>query len=121
MSGSEQQSADRQDDSPADEQGRSPRAVWGFRALGIVLALLVYLALGGADLSQGGRVTGAVATLMAVWWMSEAIPLSATSLLPIILLPAFTGLTVDDVTMPYADPIVFLFLGGFLIAIAMQK
>jgi sodium-dependent dicarboxylate transporter 2/3/5 len=100
---------------------RSPRTVWGFRILGVVLAAAVYLGLSGADLSQDGRVVAAVATLMAVWWMSEAIPLSGTALLPIVLLPALTGLTIDDATLPYADPIVFLFLGGFLIAIAMQK
>ncbi len=103
------------------EPSRSPKATWGFRALGVGLAVVVYLLLGGADLSQDGRVVAAIGTLMAVWWMSEAIPLSATSLLPIALFPALTALTIDDATMPYADPIVFLFLGGFLIAIAMQK
>jgi len=103
------------------EPARSPRTTWGFRLLGVGLAALVYLAMGGADLSSDGRVVAALATLMAVWWMSEAMPLSATSLLPIVVLPAFTALTIDEATLPYADPIVFLFLGGFLIAIAMQK
>ena len=103
------------------EPTRSRTATWGFRGLGVGLALVVYLLLGGADLSQDGRVVAAIGTLMAIWWMSEAIPLSATSLLPIALFPALTALTIDDATMPYADPIVFLFLGGFLIAIAMQK
>ncbi|QZY27889.1 SLC13 family permease [Nocardioides coralli] len=101
--------------------GRSPQATWAFRGLGIGLAVLVYLLLGGADLSQDGRFVAAIGTLMAVWWMSEAIPLSATALIPIVTLPTFTELTIDDATLPYADPIVFLFLGGFLIAIAMQK
>ena len=105
----------------AGDGGRSPMMVWGFRALGLGLAALVYLALGGADLSGDARVVAATATLMAVWWMTEALPLSATALLPIIAFPALTALTIDDATAPYADPIVFLFLGGFLIAIAMQK
>ncbi|WP_201931817.1 SLC13 family permease [Nocardioides donggukensis] len=103
------------------EPARSPALTWGFRALGPVLALVVYLSLSGADLSRDGRVVAAVATLMAVWWMSEALPLSATALLPIVLFPPLTALAIDDATLPYADPIVFLFLGGFLIAIAMQK
>ncbi|MBR7744143.1 DASS family sodium-coupled anion symporter [Phycicoccus sp. BSK3Z-2] len=101
--------------------GRPARTVWGLRLLGVVLAGVVYLALGGAELSQDGRVVAAVAVLMAVWWMSEAIPLSATALIPIVALPWLTELDVDAATAPYADPIVFLFLGGFLIAIAMQK
>ena len=66
-------------------------------------------------------VVAAIGTLMAVWWMTEAIPLSATSLLPIVLFPVLTDRTVAQATAPYANPIVFLFLGGFLIAIAMQK
>jgi sodium-dependent dicarboxylate transporter 2/3/5 len=49
------------------------------------------------------------------------VPLSITSLLPIVLFPVLTALTVAETTAPYANPIVFLFLGGFLIAIAMQK
>jgi sodium-dependent dicarboxylate transporter 2/3/5 len=108
------EAADRQPPPPA-------RTTWAFRALGLVLALAVYLALGGADLAQDARVVAAVGTLMAVWWMTEALPLSATALLPIALFPPLTALAIDDATLPYADPIVFLFLGGFLIAIAMQK
>lgn len=100
---------------------RAPRATWAFRAVGLGLAVVVYLALGAADLSQDGRVVAAVGALMAVWWMSEAIPLTATALLPLVLFPALTDLAIADAAAPYADPIVFLFLGGFLIAIAMQK
>jgi sodium-dependent dicarboxylate transporter 2/3/5 len=101
--------------------GRSTTTVWAFRALGPLLALAVWLALGGSDLSADGRVVAAIGTLMAVWWMSEALPLAATSLVPIAAIPALTDLGIADATTPYADPIVFLFLGGFLIAIAMQK
>ncbi len=103
------------------EPARSPRRVWTLRALGLGLAALVYVAMGAADLSQDGRVVATIATLMAVWWMTEAIPLSATALIPLVALPSFTDLEIGDATAPYADPIVFLFLGGFLIAIAMQK
>ena len=109
---------------PRHEGGptRSARHTWGVRVLGVVIAGAVYVALGGAELSQDGRVVAAVGALMATWWMTEALPLAATALLPIALLPALTdGVAVPDATAPYADPIVFLFLGGFLIAIAMQK
>jgi sodium-dependent dicarboxylate transporter 2/3/5 len=108
-------------DRESQSSPRSPGRTWGFRALGLGLAALVYVALGGSDLSGDARWVATIGTLMAVWWMSEAIPLAATALLPMVLFPVFTGLAVADVTAPYADPIVFLFLGGFLIAIAMQK
>ncbi|WP_205961880.1 SLC13 family permease [Paracoccus aestuarii] len=101
---------------------RSARMIWGLRLLGLGLAALVWFALGGqADLSPDARIVAAVGTLMAVWWMTEAIPLSATALLPIVLIPALTDRTVAQATQPYASSIVFLFLGGFLIAIAMEK
>lgn len=85
------------------------------------MALIVYALLGGADLSADARTVAAIATLMAFWWMTEAIPLAATSLLPIVLIPALTARNVGETTASYASPIVFLFLGGFLIAIAMEK
>lgn len=101
--------------------GRTAGRLWLLRGLGLVGALAVYLLLGASELPRDARVVAAVGTLMAVWWMSEAVPLPVTSLLPIILFPLFTERTVMAATAPYANPIVFLFLGGFLIAIAMQK
>ncbi|RCV90373.1 anion transporter [Vreelandella rituensis] len=95
---------------------------WGLRAFGLIMALLVWTAMGFAeDLSSDARWVATIATLMAVWWMTEAIPLSATALLPIVLIPMLTARTVGESTAPYASSIVFLFLGGFLIAIAMEK
>ena len=101
---------------------RPPGRVWAFRGLGLLAAGLTWLALGSATaLEPTGRMVAAIGVLMAVWWMTEALPLSATALVPIVAFPAFGILSVGDATAPYADPIVFLFLGGFLIAIAMQK
>lgn len=103
-------------------QRTSSKIVWGLRALGLIMAALVWLLLGGAeDLGNDARAVAAVATLMAVWWMTEAVPLPITSLLPIVLLPALTATTVSEATAPYASSLVFLFVGGFLIAIAMEK
>lgn len=102
--------------------GRSAKVIWGLRAFGLLMALLVWLAMGQAEgLSSDARWVATIGTLMAVWWMSEAIPLSATALLPIVLIPMLTERTVAQATAPYASSIVFLFLGGFLIAIAMEK
>ena len=101
---------------------RSARVIWTLRAAGLIAALVVWLAMGASEgLPPDARWVAAIATLMAIWWMTEAIPLAATSLLPIVLLPALTDRTVAESTAPYASSIVFLFLGGFLIAIAMEK
>lgn len=108
--------------SPGPGPGRSAHTIWGLRATGLIIAGVVWLLLGGSEgLSADARNVAAIGTLMAIWWMSEAIPLSATSLLPIVLIPMLTDRTVKDATAPYASSIVFLFLGGFLIAIAMEK
>ncbi|MBL0419297.1 DASS family sodium-coupled anion symporter [Ramlibacter sp. AW1] len=106
---------------PGQVPPRSGLRAWLPRVLGVGAALLVHALLGASELSADARVVAAVATLMAVWWMTEAVPLPVTSLLPIVLFPLMTDRTVAQATAPYANPIVFLFLGGFLLAIAMQK
>ena len=62
----------------------------------------------------------AVGALMAVWWVTEAIPIAATALLPIVLFPVLGVSTVAAATAPYANPAIYLFLGGFLIAMALE-
>ena len=63
----------------------------------------------------------AIAVLMAVWWITEAIPLAATSLIPLILFPVFGILKSDEIASSYINSIIFLFLGGFMIALAMER
>lgn len=65
--------------------------------------------------------TAAVALLMAVWWMTEALPIQATALLPIALFPMLGVLNAREAAEPYADGNIFLFMGGFFIAVTMQK
>lgn len=92
---------------------------------GPLLAGLVYWllpdAVGGVTLSDGGRATAAVAALMATWWLTEALPLAATSLLPVVLFPVLGAASIRDATAPYASDIVFLFMGGFMLGLAMQR
>lgn len=59
---------------------------------------------------------------MAVWWMTEAIPLEATALLPLVLFPSL-GVTrsIQEAAAPYANESIFLYLGGFLLALAVEK
>ena len=101
--------------------GRPVGRTWLWRGLGLAVAAAVWVAMQGADVAPEARAVAAIAALMAVWWVTEAVPLSVTSLLPIALLPLLAGQDVADATAPYASSVVFLFLGGFLIAIAMQK
>ena len=61
-----------------------------------------------------------VAILMATWWLTEALPLPATSLLPILLFPILGINTIKETAFNYAHPIIFLFLGGFILGLAMQ-
>jgi len=63
----------------------------------------------------------AVAALLAIFWLTEAAPISVTALLPIVLFPTLGVSPVAAAAAPYADPIVFLFLGGFLIALAIER
>ncbi|WP_203338329.1 SLC13 family permease [Nocardioides limicola] len=106
----------------ADESQLSPRRVRIGRILGPVLALGTYLLLGmDTSLAPDARAAAAVVVLMAVWWMTEALPLAATALIPIVAFPLLGVLPTAEATAPYASPTVFLFMGGFMIAIAMEK
>ncbi|WP_332630427.1 SLC13 family permease [Halalkalibacter flavus] len=89
--------------------------------LGPLLFMAVVLFFFPEGLSFEGRMVLATTLWVATWWITEAIPIPATSLLPIILLPITGALNGDTVTAAYGNPIIFLFLGGFLIALAMEK
>jgi sodium-dependent dicarboxylate transporter 2/3/5 len=67
------------------------------------------------------KYTLAITALIVVWWITEPIPLAATALLPLVLFPLFGILPVKDAAASYADQIIFLFLGGFIIAASMQR
>lgn len=100
------------------------RIAWSGFVAGPGLALLTYLILPDAEaggLAHAGRATAAIGVWMAVWWMTEAIPLSATALLPVVLFPLFGVLPAAQTLRPYASEIVFLFMGGFMIGLAMQR
>ena len=71
--------------------------------------------------SNAGRATTALAVWMAVWWMTEAVELYATALLPLVALPMTGAASVRAAAAPYAHELIFLFMGGFLIALAMQR
>lgn len=67
------------------------------------------------------RAVAAVTILMGVWWMTEAIPLAATALLPLVIFPLAGVGAIKEVGAPYASATIFLFMGGFLVALALQR
>lgn len=93
------------------------------RFLGPVVAILVWSISqwATAGLSPEGQLAAGIALWMAIWWMTEAIPLPVTAMLPIVLFPLAGILSIEDVTQPYANRYVFLFLGGFMIARAIER
>lgn len=88
--------------------------------LGPLLFLIVLLGLSPEGMSKEALAVLASTVWIATWWITEAIPIPVTSLLPIVLFP-LTGAVTEGVTNQYADSTIFLFLGGFIIAIAMEK
>lgn len=93
---------------------------------GPLLAVALWLALpegdvGGVAFGPAGRATAALAVWMAVWWLSEAFPIEATALLPLVVLPLSGAGTVREAAAPYAHPLIFLFMGGFFLAVTMER
>ncbi len=88
---------------------------------GPAAAVLVGLALPSDALPPEGRIVAATAALMAVWWVTEALPLAMTALVPVAVLPVAGASPLERVAAAYADPLIFLFLGGFLIARAVEE
>jgi sodium-dependent dicarboxylate transporter 2/3/5 len=95
-----------------------------------LLAALTYVLLPDAYLdaegrsvafTHAGRATSAAAVWMAVWWMTEAIPVYATALLPLALLPALGAMPIRQAAAAYGHELIFLFMGGFIIALSMQR
>jgi sodium-dependent dicarboxylate transporter 2/3/5 len=74
-----------------------------------------------AGLSSAGWITLALLLVMALWWITEALPVTATALLPFVVLPMTGAARLNDVAASYMAPVIFLVLGGALLALAMEK
>ncbi|MBI1318760.1 MAG: DASS family sodium-coupled anion symporter [Candidatus Hydrogenedens sp.] len=102
--------------------GRGNR--WRQEAMVWLPLVLCALLLAFADFSPGNPLitrTAAVALLMAAWWITGAIPLAATALLPVALFPVLGIMNAADAASNYVNDIIFLYIGGFLVALAMQR
>lgn len=89
--------------------------------LGPSLFILTLLFFTPEGLLYEGRAILASTLWIAVWWMTEAVPIPVTSLLPIILFPLTGGLELGPTTSAYGSGTIFLFMGGFILALAMEK
>lgn len=96
---------------------------WGrlWLVLGPMIALLVFLTPPPFSIPPSAWLMLGVVLWMVIWWVSEIVPLPATALLPIALLPSLGILKIGEVTAAYGHKFIFLFLGGFLIAGGMQR
>ena len=88
---------------------------------GIISFLLVLFLPNPEGLSSEGRITAAVFLLMGIWWAFEAIPLQVTALMPLILFPLLNVEEIAVISREYMNKVQFLFAGGFIIALAIQK
>lgn len=97
------------------------RRYWVGLCAGPAVLLLTLLLPAPAGLSPEGWRTAGVGLLMAIFWITEPIPIPVTALLPLVLFPALGLGDIKATAAPYANPIIYLFLGGFIIALAMQR
>ena len=85
----------------------------------VAVLMLIY---GPPDaLTDAAWHTAAMGVLMAIWWATEAVPIAVTALLPLVFFPLLGIANIQDTAAPFANKVIFLFLGGFMVALAMQR
>ena len=88
---------------------------------GICIFVLFTLSSPPNDLNYLAWITAGTALLMTIWWITEAVPIYITGLIPLIIFPVFNIFDIKDISSSYSHPLVLLFLGGFIIASAMES
>lgn len=89
--------------------------------LGPALALLVFFLIPNETIAYEGRVVIASIVLIGTFWVTEAVPMAVASLLPLLIIPLFGGAPIDVVSRSYAEPVIFMYMGGFILAVAIEK
>jgi len=87
---------------------------------GLVISLLLYFINPFGVSQEAGKVL-AVAGLMITWWITEALPMPVVALLPLFLFPLLNISKLDEAAASYSNPIIFLFMGGFMLGLAIEK
>jgi sodium-dependent dicarboxylate transporter 2/3/5 len=97
----------------------------GYRLGGVVIGLAVGAVLLALPLPAGlepaGARAGVVSLVMAGWWLAGVLPMAVTALVPLVAFPALGVLPTREIAAPYADPLIFLMLGGFVLGFAMEE
>ncbi len=91
------------------------------RVLGPLVFLMLVLLPPPDGMSSAAQHLAAVALWMAIWWITEAVPIPATALLPIVLFPLLDIMPAATVTQAYSHHLIYLFMGGFMIAVTMER
>ncbi|WP_009965981.1 SLC13 family permease [Verrucomicrobium spinosum] len=117
---------DERPDQLVDEEGNLLEGGYGWRQrtgllLGVVLLLATFVSPPLLGLSPSATKVAWLAVTMAVFWVTEALPIPATALFPLVLLPILGISPMKEAATAYADPIIYLFMGGFMLAIAMER
>ena len=92
-----------------------------FQCLGIFIFIWFQITEPPENLSKNGWTIFGLMIVMAIWWITETLPLSVTALFPLIIAPIFTDIHIADIANPYANQIIFLLLGGFIIGLGFQN
>jgi sodium-dependent dicarboxylate transporter 2/3/5 len=87
---------------------------------GIAAALLIYF-INPFHVSIAASKVLAIAALMITWWVTEALPMPVVALLPLVFFPVLKIASMEDAAAPYANPAIFLFMGGFMLGLAIEK
>ena len=89
--------------------------------IGPIIAIFMLLAPTPDGLSNEAWSVAAMGSLMAIWWATEAIPIAITALLPLVFFPLLGISSIQEAATPFANKVIYLFLGGFIVAFAMQR
>ena len=89
--------------------------------IGPIIAIYMLLAPAPDGLSNEAWSVAAMGSLMAIWWATEAIPIAITALLPLVFFPLLGISSIQEAATPFANKVIYLFLGGFIVAFAMQR
>ncbi|WP_440056545.1 SLC13 family permease (plasmid) [Pseudoalteromonas sp. T1lg65] len=103
------------------EQQQNSRYSMLWQLLGPACFLITYFSHSPEGMSIEAWRTAGLAMWLAIWWVSEVVPIPVTSLVPLIVVPLADINNISSVSSLYAHPLIFLFFGGFIISIAMER
>lgn len=102
-----------------------PEPTLAYQKIGLLLGpaamLLMYLMGPAGDLSPRAWLAAGATIWIAIWWATEAVPIPITALLPLVLFPLFKIETLSEISRTYTSPVVYLLIGGFILALGLQR